>query len=247
MTETGEAGERGECWFSDLEQHEDKVYSQSGEDGSLIRLFDLIGVTNRFFVEFGAKDGRLLSNTANLRLHHGWTGLLMDGDPAWSYQGAPELHADRAEPRVRQEIVTRENFNELLARYHVPERFDLLSIDIDGNDYWVWKALDPYRPRVVLIEYNIFFQLAESKTIPYDASHEWDKSAYHGASLAALRKLGREKGYELVYTDSFAPNAFFVAKEELPEGWRRVPIGRAARWGGFAERPDPLQRAWLDV
>jgi hypothetical protein len=236
-----------ECWFSDLEDHEDQVYSQSGEDGSLIRLFDRIGATNRFFVEFGAKDGRVLSNTANLRLHHGWTGLLMDGDPAGCQQGAPHLRADEANPRVRQEIVTRENFNELLALYQVPERFDLLCIDIDGNDYWVWKALDPYRPRVVLIEYNIFFGLGESKTIPYDPAHEWDQSAYHGASLAALAKLGREKGYELVYTDTFAPNAFFVAKEELPADWRRVPIERAARWGEFAERPDSDQRVWLDV
>jgi hypothetical protein len=236
-----------EGWFSDLEDHENRVYSQSGEDGSLIRLFDLIGESNRFFVEFGAKDGRVLSNTANLRLNHGWTGLLMEGDPACGQQDASELYADETDARVRQEIVTRENFNELLGRYRVPKSFDLLCIDIDGNDYWVWKALDGYRPRVVVIEYNIFFALAESKTIPYDPTHEWDKSAYHGASLAALRKLGSEKGYELVYTDSFAPNAFFVAKEELPADWSRVPIGRAARWGEFAERPDPFQRAWLDV
>jgi hypothetical protein len=235
------------CWFSDLEAHEAKVYSQSGEDGTLARLFDLIGSTNRVFVEFGAKDGVSLSNTANLRLHHGWTGLLMDGDPTESQPAAAELFADDTAARVREEIVTRENINDLLERYRVPRAFDLLSIDIDGNDYWVWKALEGYRPRVVLIEYNIFFHLGERRTIPYDPLHVWDESAFHGASLAALRKLGSEKGYELVYTDSFAPNAFFVSSDELPEPWDPVSMRRAARWGEFAERPDPRQTAWLDV
>ena len=166
-----------ECWFNDLETHEASVYSQSGEDGTLAHLFDRIGTTNRFFVEFGAKDGQSISNTANLRLHHGWQGLLMDGDPAESAEGAesveaaesaegiefaaPNLHADETAARVRKEIITGENINELLARYHVPKSFDLLSIDIDGNDYWVWKALEGYLPRVVLIEYNIFFQMRE--------------------------------------------------------------------------------------
>ena len=237
-----------ECWFNDLETHEASVYSQSGEDGTLAHLFDRIGTTNRFFVEFGAKDGQSISNTANLRLHGGWQGLLMDGDPAGGAEpAAPNLHADETAARVRKEIITGENINELLARYHVPKIFDLLSIDIDGNDYWVWKALQEYRPRVVLIEYNIFFHLDERKTIPYDPMHVWDESAFHGASLAALRDLGTQKGYELVYTDSYAPNAFFVAKSELPGEWVSLPMRRAARWGEFASRPDPQQRAWLDV
>ena len=234
-------------WFDDLEAHEARMYSQSGEDGSLARLFDRIGVTNRFFVEFGAKDGVDLSNTANLRLHRGWTGLLMDGDPADRCPGVFALPADETAARVRAEIVTRENINELLTRYGVPNNFDLLSIDIDGNDYWVWKALESYRPRVVLIEYNIFFHLEERKTIPYDPAHVWDESAFHGASLAALRELGREKGYELVYTDSYAPNAFFVLKSELPKEWDPVASERVARWGEFSDRPDPLGRSWLAV
>jgi len=234
-------------WFSDLEAHEASVYSQSGEDGTLARLFDLIRLSNRFFVEFGAKDGKYLSNTANFRLHQGWTGLLMDGDPESSDDSAHHLLADKTAPRVREEIVTRENINQLLARYRVPKNFDLLSIDIDGNDYWVWKALEGYVPRVVLIEYNIFFQLHERKTIPYDPAHVWDESAFHGASLAALRDLGKQKGYELVYTDSYAPNAFFVLESELPRQWNPVPEERAARWGEFVERPDPQQRAWLEV
>lgn len=243
------------CWFSDLEAHEASVYSQSGEDGVIARLFDRIGSTNRFFVEFGAKDGRWLSNTANLRLHRGWTGLLMDGEVAESSDGTSQaeadagarLPADESAARVRQELVTRENINELLTHYGVPTTFDLLSIDIDGNDYWVWQALEGFRPRVVLVEYNIFFELDERKTIPYDPAHVWDESAFHGASLAALWELGRQKGYRLVYTDSYAPNAFFVLESELPKQWDPVPMGRAARWGAFAERPDPQNRAWVEV
>lgn len=248
------------CWFTDLEAHEASVYSQSGEDGVIARLFDQIGTTNRFFVEFGAKDGRWLSNTANLRLHRGWTGLLMDGDPTDGGSDAPNpvdvpvalereagVLADESAARVQQELVTRENINSLLAHYRVPSTFDLLSIDIDGNDYWVWQALEDFRPRVVLIEYNIFFQLDERKTIPYDPVHVWDESSFHGASLAALCELGRQKGYQLAYTDSFAPNAFFVLESLLPKEWDPVPMVRAARWGAFAERPDPEERAWLEV
>ena len=228
---------RGEQMLSDLRAHERSVYSQYGEDGLLARIFERIGVTNRQFVEFGAWDGRHCSNTAHLRIDHGWTGLLMEGDP----EHCSEL--------VRQEFVTAENVCELFARYRVPRSFDLLSIDIDGNEYWVWKALMGYRPRVVVIEYNIFFGVTVSKTMVYDASHAWDKSLYHGASLAALRKLGRANGYSLLYTESYAPNAFFVLGTELPPELVDLPIEQVAAWDWErdAEPPIPDGCVWLPV
>ena len=191
----------------DLRAHERSVRSQCGEDGVLLRIFECIGTSNRYFVEFGAKDGCVESNTAHLRIDCGWTGLLMEGDAA------------RARPPVRSEFVTAENVNALFARHRVPRDFDLLSIDVDGNDYWIWKAIHGYRPRVVVIEYNIFFGPSVRKTIPYRADFHWDKTAYHVASLAALQKLGREKGYTLVHAESYAPNAFFLKNSELPEGF----------------------------
>ena len=227
-----------ETLLRELRSAEHRIYSQNGEDGVLACIFQAIGTSNRFFVEFGAWDGQHWSNTAHLRLAEGWTGLLMDGSP------------ERVNGPVRQETVTAENVNALFVRYGVPERFDLLSIDIDGNEYWVWRALRDHRPRVVVIEYNIFFGTDVSKTIAYDPTHAWEKdSYYHGASLAALRKLGREKGYSLLHTDSYGPNAFFVASDELPPSLVDLPIEQVAAWdwGLGAEPPNPARQAWLDV
>ena len=221
--------------IDDLAAHERSVYSQCGEDGALERIFGLLGTSNCYFVEFGAHDGLELSNTANLRLHHGWTGLLL------------EAGGDADGVLVQREFVTAENVNDLFARYGVPHSFDLLSIDIDGNDYWVWKSL-LYRPRVVVIEYNIYFALSKARTIPYDPDFVWDGSLYCGASLAALRKLGHEKGYALVYTDRWSPNAFFVLRSELPSAWHEPPIREVTNWGSFDEPTDGARhRPWVSV
>jgi len=221
--------------FSDLGRYEAGVHSQCGEDGVLERLFELIGTHNRYFVEFGAWDGEHLSNTANLRLHHGWTGLLMEG-------------SDRADDvLVRREMVDAGNVNALFDKYAVPERFDLLAIDIDGNDYWVWKAIEDRAARVVLIEYNIFFAPDMACTMPYDPDHVWDHSLFHGASLAALRKLGDEKGYALVHADGWAPNAFFVLRSELPADFVDRPIDEITPWNTFLEAAPTNGRRWQTV
>lgn len=222
--------------LNDLRPFERRVYSQCGEDGVLERIFACIGAGQKSFVEFGAKDGKAISNTANLRLHHGWTGLLLDA-------GAPD-----GDPLVRRAFITAENINELFAEHAVPERLDLLSIDIDGNDYWVWKALERFIPRVVVVEYNIFFQPSDARTMPYDPKHVWrDDSCYHGASLAALRKLGEEKGYALVHTDSWAPNAFFVLRAELPSGFAERPTHELTNWRHFHEPPGTEGMEWTQV
>ncbi len=220
--------------LADLRSHESGVYSQCGEDGVIRRIFECIGTTNRYFVEFGAQDGRTKSNTAYLRIHLGWRGLLMEGN------------ARLAGPAVRREFVTAENVNRLFARYGVPASFDLLSIDIDGNDYWVWRALC-YRPRVVVIEYNIFFPPDDAKAIRYDAGHVWDETRYHGASLAALRKLGEAKGYALVCTESWAPNAFFVLRSELPPDFCERPTEELTPWRYYKSPLDVGERSWVSV
>jgi hypothetical protein len=219
----------------ELEQFEAQTYSQCGEDGVIRAIFDCIGTTNRFFVEFGAKNGLDLSNTACLRLQRGWTGLLMDGDPKFE----SEL--------VKREFVTAENVCDLFAKYEVPERPDLLSIDIDGNDYWLWKAIDHYLPRLVIVEYNVFFGLDVSKTIAYNPEHVWDATHYHSASLAAFHKLAHEKDYALVYTDRYAPNAFFIHRPELPSGFVEPSLREVAR-DPWSEEPEGcMDRDWVTV
>jgi hypothetical protein len=192
-----------------LEKYGKKIYSQNDEDGVIQYVFSCIKTTNRFFVEIGVgpanKDGKFLNVEefgleANSRLltDRGWDGLMMDGR---SYP---------ARFGVKSEFITAENINCLLAKYGVPDCFDLFSLDIDGNDYWVWKALT-YEPRVVIIEYNASVAAHESKTVKYDPNFSWARygcTKYYGASLLALKKLGDEKGYTLVYANGV--NAFFV-------------------------------------
>ena len=238
----GEARTTVAEWRADLEAHAASVHSQGGEDGVLLRLFERIGIHHRAFVEFGAWDGLHLSNTANLRLHHGWSGLLMEG-------------SDRADGElVRRERVDAENLEALFDRYDVPQDVDLLSIDIDGNDYWVWNALRRYRPRVVIVEYNVFFLPETAKTIAYDAAHEWDKERYglyHGASLAAFHKLATEKGYVLAWTEPYAPNAIFVREDAWPADVERPGLADWTRWDwpedGYREPPPPPGGRWVTV
>jgi hypothetical protein len=214
-------------------------YSQNGEDGIIEAIFSQIGTTNRYFVEFGAEDGMQCNSRWLLR--HGWTGLQMDG-------ASPKPGSS-----IKQEFITAENINQLFAKYGVPKEFDLLSIDIDGNDYWVWKAIEGYRPRVVVIEYNACFPAEVSQTIPYKADFVWDKTDYYGVTLLALQKLGTQKGYTLIGTDPHGVNAFFVLDELVPGHFDPPPFGELYRPAAFKGIPgkkhprDPRGRDWVTV
>lgn len=187
---------------SEFNAHERKVYSQFGEDGILEAIFDRIGTGNKRFVEFGVEDGAEC-NTRRLK-ELGWSGLWMDGA------------GDGQE--VQREFVTAENINALFEKYQVPFEFDLLSIDIDGNDLWVWRSLDArYRPRVVVIEYNATISPSLNRTVAYDPEFVWDKTDYFGASLRALDELARRKGYGLVCCNKMGVNAFFL-REDVRKG-----------------------------
>ena len=197
-------------------------------------IFAAIGVTNRYFVEFGVEDGTEC-NTANL-VRQGWSGLMLDGD-------------EHPGTLVRQEFITAENINDLFAKYHVPQVFDFLSIDIDGNDYWVWKAL-AYRPRVVVIEYNASVPPELSRAVVYDPKFIWDNSDYFGASLRALAEWGIRMGYELVYCERAGGNTFFIARSELPSGFVAKPLAEIYRppnyfYRGLRHRPE-LSRVMVD-
>ena len=197
-------------------------WSQHGEDQIVAQLFKRIRVTNRVAVEFGALDGWQGSNTAHFR-KRGWTVHLFDAGPL--------------DPMVLPIRITAENVNAIFASVGVPPRFDLLSIDIDGNDLWVWKALR-FLPRVVIIEYNQRWSVKKSRTVPYDPDRNWDGTIYYGASAKALNRLAREKGYTLYA--STRTNLIFV-QAGLAE---RMPLGRIDRGKKF-KRPDPQERKWV--
>ena len=190
----------------DINFFEKTVYSQNGEDGIIEFIFSEIKTTNKFFVEFGVGDGTIC-NTRYLMEKKGWSGLMMNDE-------------ENSLPHIKKEFITAENINQLFQKYNVPKYFDLLSIDIDYNDFWIWKAIDDYYPRVVVIEYNSSIPPNESKVVPYDPLAKWDrnnKTNFFGASILALQKLGKEKGYTLVGCDSKGINAFFIKNDIVKE------------------------------
>jgi hypothetical protein len=188
-----------------------KVYCQLGEDGIIERIFDVIGSTNKYYVEFGGWDGVYLSNTANLRINHGWTGLLLEGN-----RERVLSTYNRDQLNLRHEWITKDNINQLFDKYNVPKKFDFLSVDIDGDDYYVWKALT-YNPRVVVIETNpgisneIPVTILEGRSNIYSPNPETGN--YFGANLHAFLDLATEKGYTFLTIDEY--NAFFVLNEEF--------------------------------
>lgn len=194
--------------IKNLSLFERSFHSQNGEDGIISIIFKKIGVTNRFCVEFGVHP--FVGNTVRLK-NKGWDCLHMDG----SGDGQS----------IKREFITAENINGLFAKYGVPQEFDLLSIDIDSNDYWAWKAIEDYHPRVVIMEYNASVPPDQSKSVAYDPNLTWDKTDYFGASLLALQRLGESKGYSLVGCDSRGVNAFFILKELVEEKF--IPMSAA--------------------
>jgi hypothetical protein len=205
-----------------LERHGFRAFSQNDEDGILQEIFRRIGTTNRTFVEFGVQDG--LQTNTRLLLYAGWRGLWIEADRA-AY--ARMLDSFAAEVAARQlqllnTFVTAENISGLIDSALLGE-LDLLSIDIDGNDYWIWDAIQ-LKPRVVVIEYNAKFRPPIKWVMQYNPKHRWNYSDYHGASLESLNALARQKGYSLVGCCLAGVNAFFV-RDDLVQDHFESPQG----------------------
>jgi len=190
-----------------------KLYSQGDEDGIIQEIFKRIQPRNRYFVEFGVENG-LQNNTAALLLH-GWSGAWIEGNAASVAAVQRHFRQPLSEGRlkIRHAFVTAESIESEFASLGVLAEPDLLSIDIDRNDYWVWNAIVDYRPRVVVIEYNPSFGPIAKCVVRYNPTATWDRTNFCGASLAALESLGREKGYSLVGCSFLGVNAFFVRND----------------------------------
>jgi hypothetical protein len=187
-----------------------KVYSQNDEDGIIAEIFRRIGTTNRTFVEFGVETGAEC-NSAKL-LVEGWRGLWIESNAA----SAAAIRRDFApfigdgKLVVQESLVTAANINALIGQGGFSGEIDLLSIDIDHNDYWVWKAINAVDARVVVIEYNATLRPPMALVVPYRADAQWDGSNHYGASLEALVRLAAAKNYRLVGCSIAGVNAFFV-------------------------------------
>jgi hypothetical protein len=187
------------------------VYSQGAEEAMLDRVFELVAPRRKFAVEFGASDGLRNSNTARLLREKGWSGVLIEASD-YRFAKLREHYRDVPTARLVQAAVQPENVERIFREAGVPEDLDLLSIDIDGNDYWVWRSLESHRPQIVVIEYNPYYAPPERWVMKFNPEHAWDGSTYYGASLESLCRLGKEKGYELVACDRQGNNAFFVER-----------------------------------
>ncbi len=202
-----------------------RTFSQFEEDGILLYLFAAIGTHKRTFVDIGSADG-INSNCANLAMNFGWNGLFIDGSQANIERGKKfyEKHPDTwaYPPKFVRAFVQRENINELIESAGFRGVIDLLSIDIDGNDYWIWDALNVIEPRVVIVETHIEFGM-RSIVVPYDKDYSYPGKHpdYHGASPVAMAKLAGKKGYRLVGANSYGFNTIYIkkgiAEDILPE------------------------------
>lgn len=198
-----------------LNKYEFQSHSQNGEDGIIHEIFNRIGTTNQYFVEFGVGNG-LQNNTAHLLLHN-WKGLWIEADDnncrniELAYNSSLKSEA----LLLKKQFIYKNNLKDILDDVSAPIELDLLSIDIDGNDFWVWKFLTKYSPRVVIVEYNGALGPFSDWKMKYDEAHFWDgsKGINFGSSLHALELLGKEKGYSLVGCNLTGVNAFFVRND----------------------------------
>lgn len=184
-----------------LHQRPASHYSESGEDGILEKIFETIGATNKYFVEFGAWDGLHLSNTAHFRLNCGWKGLLLDGK------------FDDEQINLHKHYLTQENIVEIFKKYDVPHVFDFLSIDIDGNDYYLLRQIvSTFKPRVIVVETNQLISPEKGCAVEYNPNIYWSvMDRYFGASVRAFDDLLTSHGYSMVCMHD--QNAFFVLNE----------------------------------
>lgn len=196
-----------------IERYEYSLLSQNGEAGILRYLFSEIGFRSKLFLEFGF--GATESNSMRLMLKEGFGGIYIDGseltvkhfNKAAESFGIKNVHAINT-------FLNLDNLESTIFDSGLSKEIDLLSIDVDGNDYWFWEGIRCLSPRIVVIEYNASLSSQLSLSVPYDPFFDrhakYSSGLFHGASIKALEKLGKKKGYSLIGCDSNGVNAFFI-------------------------------------
>lgn len=203
-----------------LHETEFKVFSQWGDDGIIQYLINYLDIEEKIFVEFGVED-YLESNTRFLLINNNWNGLVMDGSEAnISKIKKNELYW-KHDLIAKSAFITAENINELIEEEGIKGSIGLLHIDIDGNDYWIWKALKVVDPIIMIVEYNSVFGCERAITIPYKSSftrtEAHHSNLYAGSSILALCDLANEKGYSFIGCNSAGNNAYFIKNGYLKD------------------------------
>jgi hypothetical protein len=212
------AQQRSQPRLDRLSDAEFKVFSQFGDDGIIQYLVRLLEPLEHRFIEFGVQDYSE-SNTRFLLLNDNWRGLVIDGSPRHVEHIRSQEYFWRHDLAAVSAFVDRDNVNALFRDHGFAGPLGLLSVDIDGNDYWVWEAIDAVEPAVVVCEYNAVFGASRAVTVPYQPSFQRTRAHYSnlywGASLQALCLLARRKGLAFVGANSAGNNAYFVRRDRL--------------------------------
>jgi hypothetical protein len=216
-----------------------RLTSQNQEDGLTLALLNEAGPTTRRFIEIGS--GLSGGNGGFLAREWGWSGLMVDGHSDHMQQVGRRFPMTTAVAAW----ITRENVNELITEHGFAGEVDLFSLDLDGNDYWIWEAVTVSSPRVLILEYNSMFGPDRAVTIPYDAQFDRHRhhSMYYGASLAALTRLNARKGYRLVAVEPAGVNAFFLRHDVAAH----IPACDPSRAYRLLEKYDVLMQKGEDV
>lgn len=199
--------------IKDISEVEWRVFSQWGDDGIIDWLVSRIENVPQTFVEFGVENYRE-SNTRFLLQHRNWRGFIIDGSKEHIADIEQQDISWRHWLKAKCAFITAENINSLLKDAGFGEKVGLLSIDIDGNDYWIWEKIDHIDPIIVVVEYNAVFGDVHPISVPYDPQFVRSKAHYsynfYGASLPAFKHLAEKKGYTFIGTNSHGVNAYFV-------------------------------------
>jgi hypothetical protein len=216
-----------------------RISSQNQEDGLTLALLNEVGVKNRRFIEIGS--GLSGGNSGFLARECGWSGLMVDGHAGHMVQ------VGRRFPSVTAVAawVTRDNVDEIITANGFAGDVDLFSLDLDGNDYWIWEAVTACDPRVVILEYNSMFGPDRAVTVPYDPAFDRHRhhTMYYGASLTACARLSARKGYRLVAVEPTGVNAFFLRQDLAPH----IPACEPWRAFRLLEKYDVLMQRGEDV
>ncbi len=228
--------------IKNIAEAEYSVFSQWGDDGIIQYLINRLDLSGDFFVEFGVEN-YLESNTRFLLMNNNWSGFVMDGSAQQVKSIQSSEYYWKYDLVAKQAFVNQQNILSMLSG-NCPDQINLLHIDIDGMDYWIWKTISTeIKPEIVILEYNSVFGSDRSITVPYDANFVRHKAHYSGlyagASLPALYELSKAAGYAFIGTNSAGNNAYFVQRKLLNNSVAEKSLEEGFVQSKFRESRDP--------
>ena len=228
-----------------IQDYEFKIFSQWGEDGIIQKIIDSIEIKNKTFIEFGVGDF-FESNCRFLMMHNNWSGFVIDSSEKMIEMLKKAYFYWKYNLKSINAFIYKENINNLLLKSEFNFDLGLLSIDIDGNDYYILEAISQYKPRILVVEYNSLFGSKRNISIPYTPDFNRTKAnssnLYFGASLGAITYIAKKKGYILVGSNSSGVNAFYVRKDLMNKKLKEKSVKEAYTISKFRESRDKSGR-----